>query len=306
MELLAIVGPISTAWQDKIRNCRPDLEVLVYPSTKDLATTPDARVTILATGGGSATAKLIPLLPRLRWIQTWTAGIDGLIESVPDHIAVTTMKGLGEKAVAEHAIALLLSVTRIRPNSPTQERSRQVPLETLDGKTHLIVGYGHIGQRIGVLSQAFGMKVIAVRNHPMPNQFHFSDLPRLLPLADVITLASPLTPSTYHVIDGESLSRVSSHAILINIARAELVDQDALWEALVTNRLGGAGLDVTTPEPLPEGHPLLSLASVVVTPHVAGNFPDYFDRASALLMQNLINDYQGHPLENVVRISDGY
>lgn len=306
MELLALIGPVTTEWQDRILHCRPDLEVAVYPSAKELADNPNPGVTILAAGGGLSTAKLIPLLPRLRWIQTWSAGIDGLIESVPDRITVTTMKGLGEQAVAEHAIALLLWLTRIRPNSPTQERSRQIPLETLEGKTHLIIGYGHIGQRIGVLSQAFGMKVMAVRNHPGSNQFHFSDLPRLLPLADVITLAAPLTPSTYHIIDSESLSRVSSHAILINIARAELVDQDALWESLVTHRLGGAGLDVTTPEPLPEGHPLLNLASVVVTPHVAGNFPDYFDRASALLMQNLINDYQGHALENAVRISDGY
>lgn len=306
MELLAIIGPITIAWKDKIEHCRPDLEVVVYPSTKEFVKNPNPGVTILAAGGGLPTAKLIPLLPRLRWIQTWSAGIDGLIESVPDHITVTTMKGLGEKAVAEHAIALLLSLTRIRPNSPTQERSRQIPLETLDGKTHLIIGYGHIGQRIGVLSQAFGMEVMGVRNHPEPNQFHLSDLPQLLPLADVITLAAPLTPSTYHIIDAKSLSKVSSHAILINIARAELVDQEALWEALVTHRLGGAGLDVTTPEPLPEGHPLLSLDSVVVTPHVAGNFPNYFDRALALLMKNLINDFQGHALENTVHLPDGY
>ncbi len=306
MDTLAVIGTLDDTWQEKIRQCRPDLNVLFYTTAHDLAALPDPRITILAAGGGRATGLLLPLLPNLRWIQTWSAGVDGLIESLPDHVTLTTMKGLGQQTVAEHAMALLLSLTRILPNSATTERRCQVPLPSLAGLTQVIVGYGHIGQEIGRLSEAFGMKVMGVRNHPQPGQWALSDLTQLLPLADVVTLACPLTEATYRLMNAKSLSLLGPNAFLINIARAEVVDQEALLHVLKTRAIGGAGLDVTTPEPLPAGHPLLQLPNVVVTPHVAGNLPDYMQRAAAILIQNLENDFNGRPLLNPARRNDGY
>ncbi len=306
-DLLAVVAPALTEeWKQKIRQSRPDLPMKFYEPTADLADTIDPAVTILAAGGSRHTAVLCRKLPHLRWLQTFSAGIDGVVHNLPGDVAITTVKGLSQEAVAEHALALLLDLVRIRPNAPTTPRGHEVPLHTLSGMTHLIVGYGHIGEQIGHLSKAFGMTVRALRNHPGPNEWGFSSLDGLLESADVVTLACPLTEQTRHLMNTERFLHMQPHGILINIARAEVVDQSALVAALEEKSLAGAGLDVTDPEPLPSGHPLLKMRNVVVTPHVAGNLPDYFDRAATILIENLERDSQGQTLRNLVVREDGY
>jgi phosphoglycerate dehydrogenase-like enzyme len=306
-DMLAVVAPALTEeWKQKIRQCRPDLPMRFYEPGPDLAESVDPHITIMAAGGSHSTALLCAKLPDLRWLQTFSAGIDGVVHDLPPNVVITTVKGLSQVAVAEHAMALLLGLVRIRPNAPTTPRDQEVPLHTLSGMTHLIVGYGHIGEQIGQFSQAFGMTVRALRNHPGPREWGFASLDGLLESADVVTLACPLTEQTWHLMDAERFGHMQSHAILINIARAEIVDQGALVNALAGKKIGGAGLDVTTPEPLPLHHPLLEMRNVIVTPHVAGNLPDYFDRAAAILIENLERDYHHQGLRNLVTRTDGY
>lgn len=307
-DVLAVVGSISDGWQQRIRESRPDLPVLFYADPRDLENHCDPRITIVAAGGGRATRSLCEKLPRLRWLQTFSAGVDGVVDALPAPVIITSMKGLNQVAVAQHAMAFILALTRLTPNPASTPHAQQVPLKTLEGLTHLIIGYGHIGQQIGEYSAHFGMVVHGISRTPRPDQnvFAWSQLDQHIEAADVITLACPLTPSTWHLINSERLSRMQSGTLLINIARGEVVDQDALLTSLTNGHLGGAGLDVTTPEPLPADHPLLQLPNVVVTPHVAGNLPDYMDRAAAWLIDNLERDRDGRPLLNQVNRADGY
>ena len=305
-DVLAVVGPGGARWRERLQQSRPGLTVLFFEEAPPLEQPIDPRITILAASGGHSTAQLCARLPHLRWLQTFSAGIDAVVHDVPNRVLITTVKGLSQEAVAEHAMALLLHLTRIAPNLPTTPRDQQVPLDTLAGKTHLIVGYGHIGRQIGLFSEAFGMKVRAVRYHPASGEWGLDAIDDLLGSADVVTLACPLTEQTRHLINRKRLQRMRSKCLLINIARAEVVNQDDLCEALRLGEIGGAGLDVTVPEPLPAGHPLLQMHNVVVTPHVAGNVPDYLDRAMAILVENLQRDYAAQPLINVVARADGY
>lgn len=307
-DVLAVVGKISDRWQQRIRESRPDLTVLFYANPKDLEHHCDPRITILAAGGGRATRNLCKKLPRLRWLQTFSAGVDGVVDALPSHIIIASMKGLNQIAVAQHAMAFILALTRLTPNPASTPHAEQVPLRTLEGMVHLIIGYGHIGQQIGEYSGHFGMTVLGISRTPRPDQnvFAWSQLDQKIGTADVITLACPLTPSTTRLINHERLLHMKSGALLINIARGAVVDQDALLTSLARGHLGGAGLDVTTPEPLPEDHPLLQLPNVLVTPHVAGNLPDYMDRAAAWLIDNLERDRDGRPLQNLVNRADGY
>ncbi len=307
-EILAVVGNINAMWQQRIKASRPDLTVSFYSDAQDLEHHLDPGITILAAGGGRATQNICSQLPQLRWLQTFSSGVDGVIQAVAPHVTITSMKGLNQIAVAQHAMAFILSLTRLTPNLGSTPRSQQVLLATLEDKVHLIVGYGHIGQQIGAYSITFGMTVDAMSRTARPDQniSGFSELDERITQADVITLACPLTPETTRLIDRERLQRVKPGTLLINIARGEVVDQDAVVDALAEGRLGGAGLDVTIPEPLPMDHPLLKFPNVLITPHVAGNLPDYMDRAAVWLIDNLERDRDGRPLTHVVNRSDGY
>ncbi len=307
-EVLAVIGNLTEQWQHRIKESRPDLTMVFYSEPHDLENHLDPRITILAAGGGRVTRAICEKLPHLRWLQTFSAGVDGVVQDLAPQVTITSMKGLNQVAVAQHAMAFLLGLTRLAPNPPSTPRSHLVPLRTLEGMRHLIVGYGHIGRQIGEYSLHFGMTVegISRRARPDQNVATWSELDRRIGQADVITLACPLTAETSGLIDRNRLQRIKPGAFLINIARGEVVDQDALVESLTAGHLGGAGLDVTTPEPLPSGHPLLQFPNVLVTPHVAGNLPDYMDRAAAWLIDNLERDRDGRPLLNVVNRSDGY
>lgn len=307
-EILAVVGDIADSWQLRIKEARPDLDMVFYSDPQAFENQLDSRITILAAGGGRATRNLCAKLPKLRWLQTFSAGVDGVVEALPPNVTITSMKGLNEVAVAQHAMAFILSLTRLTPNPALTPRGKQVPLPTLEGMRHLIVGYGHIGRRIGEYSKHFGMTVEGISRtaQSAQNVWAWSELDRRLGLADVITLACPLTTATTRLINRDRLQQMKPGALLINIARGEVIDQDALVESLAGGHLGGAGLDVTIPEPLTEGHALLQFPNVVVTPHVAGNLPDYMDRAAAWLIDNLQRDRDGRPLLNVVDRSTGY
>lgn len=180
-------------------------------------------------------------------------------------------------STAEHTMALLLAVTKHLPQH--LERARQGlagepvgrSLE-LDGRVLGLVGIGRIASRVAVACQALGMTVIAAdpgfTESPVAG-VELVDLATLLARADVVSLHAPAVPSTVHLIDAATLALMRPGSYLVNCARGVLVDHDALLDALERGHLAGAGLDVTEPEPLPAGHPLLTRVDVVVTPHIA-------------------------------------
>jgi len=182
----------------------------------------------------------------------------------------------------------------------------------LDGRTLLVVGLGGIGTEIARRGHGFGMRVLGIRRSDDPGPDFVErvgkpdELAAFLAEADVVALAVPLTAETEGMIDATALAAMRPGGYLLNIARGQVVDQDALLAALRSGQLAGAGLDVTDPEPLPPDHQLWRQPNVVITPHIASRAELTTERGQALLVENLRRFGAGEPLLNVVDKRAGY
>jgi phosphoglycerate dehydrogenase-like enzyme len=243
---------------------------------------------------------------RVRLVQCLSAGFDGLLRYlVPERVAVTAQGGAMAVPVAEHAVALLLGLTRQiatigeRSRAATWDRNFDPPLTSLEGKTAAIIGFGHIGCEVAKRLRAFGMHVIAVaRRAPdaglADEHVPFAALPDALARADVIVVTVALAEETRGLFGTRILAACKPGVLLINVARGEIVDQAALRVALESGTLGGAAIDVTVPEPLPVDDPLWQAPRLIISPHVAG-------AGSTLAARKL----SGLVAENVRRLRDG-
>ncbi len=222
-------------------------------------------------------------------------------------ITVCTTPWAPAVSTAEHALALILAVTKRLPaqieRARRAERAEPVgrALE-LDGRTLGLVGLGRIASRVAVAAQALGMRVIA--HDPLLDAsavpgVELVDLAALLAGADVVSLHAPALPETHHLIGAPALAAMRTGSYLVNCARGSLVDTDALLAALQSGHLAGAGLDVTEPEPLPADHPLLARADVVVTPHVASSTVAGRRRLYQHSIDNLLAVLAGGPADVV-------
>ena len=212
--------------------------------------------------------------------------------------------------MADQAFALLLNLTRRIKETATEKLP---DLTELHGKTLLVIGLGGVGTQVARRAEAFGMRVRAVDPKVSDRPaFVFSldkpdELARLLPTADVVILTCPLTSETRGLIDAKKLALMKPTALLINVARGELVDTTALSAALSKKQIAGAGLDVTDPEPLPKDHPLRQLTQVVVErAHVGGQSPEGRERQWRLFRENVRRFVAGEPLLCVVDKAKGY
>jgi len=247
---------------------------------------------------------LIPRAPKLKFIQSISAGTDqyqrdGLKAA---GIRLASAAGVNARAVAEHAMSLILAMTRrlhfARDDQVKHSWRGMISdwaqrEDELGGKTLLVVGLGRIGSHLAGLAKAFGMRVIGTKRDPGSGREHADvvisseQLHEMLPLADFVALTCPLTPETEGLIDVRALSRMKPSAFLINVARGKVVDEPALIVALQGGALAGAGIDCTVEEPLPTTSPLWDLPNVLVTPHVAGETRRYEDNVIDLLLENL-------------------
>lgn len=219
---------------------------------------------------------------RLRYLHLISAGRDGFTAAgVPDSVEVSGPDGAMAPTVAEHGVALLLALVRrtdaIARNTAAGVWDRSVAreLSSLEGKTVLVVGLGHIGREVAKRVRSFGSQVIGLQRTARPDDSAdelglLADLDAYLPRADVVVLTAALTPQTRHLIDTPRLAAMKDTAIIVNVARGGLIDTDALVAALGSGLVAGAALDVTAPEPLPEGHPLWSARNVIISAHFAG------------------------------------
>ncbi|MFN3672128.1 MAG: D-2-hydroxyacid dehydrogenase [Bosea sp. (in: a-proteobacteria)] len=247
--------------------------------------------------------ELIAACPKLRFVQSISAGADQYDKSAfaAAGVRLATAQGANERAVSEHAMALILALTRqihlARDNQTARhwrpmigDRARRE--DELGGKTLAIIGLGRIGLRLATLASAFGMRVIGVRRSPekqpdveavvRPDQ-----LLEVMAQADIVALTCPLTPETEGLIGAQALAAMKPSALLINVARGKVVDEAALLAVLRENRIAGAGLDCFHDEPLPENSPFWSLPQVIVTPHSAGETRAYEANVVDLLIENL-------------------
>jgi phosphoglycerate dehydrogenase-like enzyme len=254
--------------------------------------------------------ELIEAAPRLRFIQSISAGTDQFDQAMlPSRgIRLASAQGANERAVAEHAMALMLALVRQLPQARDNQaksfwrgmiadRTRREG--ELGGKLLLIVGLGRIGSRLARLAKSFDMRVVGIRRNPGADDgiadtiLGIDRLGESLGQADVVALTCPLTPETRGLIGAETLARCKASALLINVARGPVVDEPALVEALQAGRLAGAGLDCFTDEPLPPTSPLWRMEQVLITPHTAGETRRYEERVVDILLDNLARLHRG-------------
>lgn len=272
---------------------------------------------------GFCSRELIAAAPRLRWLQHYAAGVENCvaIEELADrNILLTNMQKASSPAIAEHAIAMMFALARRFPEYLGYQQSgewRRGELDRSDhyelaGKTMLVYGLGGIGTEIARRAAALGMEVIAIRNSSRTGPDFVAevglpeDLLAFAARADVIANAAPLTPATQHILNDKFFAAVKPTALLINVGRGGTVDTEALVAALKAGKLAGAGLDVTDPEPLPEGHALWTIPNVLITPHVAGVSDNDYRRYKAIILENLARYQSGGKMLNVVDIERGY
>ncbi len=290
----------------------PDLDAAVRTGGgTPVARAADADMVVWNGGPGVLTDLLHP---GIRWVQLAAAGVEEWLHAGLIDDTRTWMSGAGiySDTVAEHAVALLLAVRhRLVECARANAWDASLHGRTLRGARVLVVGAGGIGTSVIRLLVPFGVSSIAVtrRGLPVPHadrSVTADALDALWGEADAVVLAAPVTQSSHRVIDARALASMRRHTVIINIARGALIDSDALWLALSEDRIGGAGLDVTDPEPLPTGHPLWSDPRVLITPHVANPPAERHDRLRQRVTENVALLVRGADPVAVVDVARGY
>jgi phosphoglycerate dehydrogenase-like enzyme len=240
--------------------------------------------------------ELITDAHKLAFVQSISAGTDQFSRDAfrSAGIRLASAQGANERAVAEHAIALILAIARHIPEARDNQAAKKwrgmvgeiaKREDELGGKTLVIVGIGRIGSRLATLAKAFDMRVLGVGRN--------DNLLEALPLADFVALTCPLTPQTEGILDATAFAAMKPSAYLVNVARGKVVDEPALIHALNEKRIAGAALDCVHEEPLPAASPLWAMPNVLITPHTAGETRRYEDNVLDLLMENLERLWRG-------------
>lgn len=331
-----VTSPIGDEQADRIRAVSPRVQLEVAASLPHaqvgahLAAHPDIEVLF-------ARSVPDPWEPggRLRWVQTASAGVDGLQDKAMwrhPEIMLTSMNGIHGPTISEWVFAMMLHHAHRLGEAMRVKETREWPdaaalggrQSTLLGRVLGIVGYGSIGRECARLGRAVGMRVMATsrsagkdpgseRERFVPSAVAhrlamddrvelvaLEEMDRLLSAADYLVLSAPATPETRQIIGPREFGLMKPTAFLVNVARGALVNEEGLVDALREGRLGGAALDVFEREPLPPESLLFDLPNVLMTPHVAGSFDGYWEMATEAFCQNLERYLSGRPLLNVV------
>ncbi len=281
----------------------PGIEADVWRGGDDLPDSADqVEYVVLPLGAKPGIIRRIGALPRLKTIQILSAGADHVLPHVPGHVTLCNARGAHTPATAELTVGLIVASIRNFPHfALAQEAGRWdgVLSDMVAGKHVLIVGYGDIGAAVERRLAGWEVTVERVARHARDGVHALSDLPELLPRADVVVILVPVTRETRHLVNAEFLTAMKDGALLVNVARGVIVDTGALLEELSRGRIRAA-LDVTDPEPLPEGHPLWTAPGLLLVPHVGGLVRGNRDRAYQVVAAQLERLAAGEPLRNVI------
>ncbi len=333
-----ITIPFEDDLLDQFRRVSDRIELISTP-TQDVSDIPEDvwdRVAVLYT------SHVLPepgQAPRLRWIQAHTAGVDHLLEQPifqSEDVLLTSSSGIHVSIMSEYVYMMMLAfghhlpdmmAYKARANWPAEHRFETFLPTPLRGSTLGIVGYGSVGRELAHLAHTFGMEVLAVKRdvrHPADTEsytlpstgdpegvyFHRLYPPEALISmvreCDFVVLTVPLTESTRHMVSADVLAAMKPTAVLINVSRGGVVDEEALLAALQSGQIGGAAMDVFEAEPLPADSPFWKLPNLIISPHVSGNSPYYNADAAALFVENLKRFIARKDLLNLVDYTRGY
>jgi len=258
-----------------------------------------------------------PSAGALKWIQSASAGVDGLLfpELVDSHVVLTNARRIFDEAISEYVVGLLLLFAKGLIGVLDRQRAGEWEhrdTELLSGKRVLVVGVGPIGRSIGRAAGHLGMLVRGLGRTARPGDAVFgtildpTDFREALAWADYVVDALPATADTYHRFDAAAFEAMNPWARFVNIGRGSTVDEVALVEALRSGGIAGAALDVFEEEPLPADSPLWGLPNVVVSPHMSGDFAGWREAIVELFVENLERYLTGRPLKNVVDKALGF
>jgi phosphoglycerate dehydrogenase-like enzyme/glyoxylase-like metal-dependent hydrolase (beta-lactamase superfamily II) len=320
LKLKFLIGSVTPEDRAALEQVAPNVEIVI---AKDREEALRLAPVIDACAGDFVSPEFVRAAKKLRWVQQFSAGVEQVV-FVPelqsdDRIVLTNMRTMFAPPIADHVMGMLLSLSRSLPHyqdlmkEGKWGKGEQAPFQgELLGKTMLVVGLGGNGSETARRAHAFGMRVLATDPKELAVPAYVSRLEKpdkldaMLPAADVVVLAAPLTPNTQGLFGAERLARMKEGAFLINIARGKMLDTNALAAALQSKKLRGAGLDVTEPEPLPSDHALWKMPNVILTPHVSGQSPGTGGRTRQLFIENVKRFGSGEGLLNAVDKKAGY
>lgn len=256
--------------------------------------------------------------PQIKWVYTPSAGIEymDLAYMQAHDIVLTNAGGVHAVPIAEFVMMFVLHHAKRAPlllNFPRDkwEEVERTKLDELHGKTMAIIGLGGIGQETAKRAKAFGMRVVGSRRRPQITSYvdvvvRDDEWRALLPEADFVVLATPLTDRTRGMLDASAFALMKPTAYIVNVARGNVINTDDLLDALIHKKIAGAGLDVQPEEPLPVTHPLWDAPNVWITPHISASSPKTRTRLMDLFLDNLDRFMQQQPLQQVVNYAEGY
>ena len=268
-------------------------------------------------------AEFAERVTKLKWLHIAAAGIDSSMNEDVQRksFIITNSRGMHANRCAEYVIGSMIAYTKgfmraLRLQSEKRWARAELIQEnrTLAGKTLGILGLGAVGKRVAKVAHPFGLEILGLRRHPedhpkppeISHVFGPQNLREFIHPLDYLVLSVPLTKETYHIIDREEFVRLKTSALLVNVSRGSVLDEDALIQSLEDGEIGGAVLDVFEEEPLPQDSPLWTMDNVFITPHVAGTYPNYLRDASRIFARNLRHYLEKRPLENKIDKSRGY
>jgi phosphoglycerate dehydrogenase-like enzyme len=284
------------------------VEVTVYPRDGLLdPATAQAEFIVPHMDWPLALLESLPRLKALKVVQVLTAGVDWILPYVPTGAILCDASGVHDATVSEWVVGAILAAYKGFPRYRDLQREgrwEQEAGDDLAGKTVLILGYGSIGRALERRLEPFGVRILRVARRAREEVHPLREIETLVPQADIVAVLLPLTPATRGLLGRSFLERMREGALLVNAARGEIVDTEALIEALDAGRIR-AVVDATNPEPLPRGHPLWGASGVFVTPHVAGVTKMFPERAYQLVREQIVRYLSREPLVNVVH-EQGY
>ncbi|MFL0671558.1 MAG: D-2-hydroxyacid dehydrogenase [Erythrobacter sp.] len=312
MTILAISGLIRPMLESRLPQ---GLDVRWFMNHDEaMAAVADAEIGWFDMNDQAAMAETLRAAKKLKWLNSIYAGLDFLPMDVLIERGITVTNGAGINAItiAEYVVMGMLNIAKgfrevVHAQDARQWLTDSPGKRELAGSKALLLGYGAIGQMIKPRLEAFDVAVSVVRRSGGEGMLRPDAWRARLGEFDWVILAVPATPETEMMIGADELAAMKSDAVIVNIARGSVIDQPALVEALSAKRIGGAFLDVTTPEPLPANHPLWSLPNAHISMHLSGRAQDkMFVRSGQRFLENLDNYLNGRPLAPIFDPAKGY